>query len=390
MVPVLDLEKEYGLVLEGGGAKGAYQIGAWKALREAGVKIKGVAGTSVGALNGALICMGDIDRAEHLWKTISYSKVMDVDDEYMGHLFARDLEPEMLKEVLQKTLRILGEGGTDITPLRHLIEENIDEECIRNSPVEFFSCTFSVTDRKELDVDMKQVPEGQMKDMLLASSYLPVFKNEKLHGKKYMDGGVTNVLPVNALLGRGYKDVILLRIFGVGHEKKVDIPEDVNIYEISPQVSLGSILQFDAGKSQRNMRTGYFDAKRLLYGLKGKIYYIEQSWEECYYLKKLLDTKREIMEDVLVAYGMDVEPENQVRALVEFTLPQIAEELKLPKDWNYEQLYLSMLEAGAKHLRIPKYEIYTPETLMAAIRKRVAGTEKLLELPDFMPMILND
>ena len=34
----LDTNKEYGLVLEGGGAKGAYQIGAWKALKEAGVK----------------------------------------------------------------------------------------------------------------------------------------------------------------------------------------------------------------------------------------------------------------------------------------------------------------------------------------------------------------
>ena len=40
MKPVLDLEREYGVVLEGGGAKGAYQIGVWKALREAGVKIK--------------------------------------------------------------------------------------------------------------------------------------------------------------------------------------------------------------------------------------------------------------------------------------------------------------------------------------------------------------
>ena len=60
----IDLEKEYGIVLEGGGARGAYQIGVWKALREAGMKIKGVAGTSVGALNGALICMDDLGKAE--------------------------------------------------------------------------------------------------------------------------------------------------------------------------------------------------------------------------------------------------------------------------------------------------------------------------------------
>ena len=67
MLPVIDMTKEYGIVLEGGGAKGAYQIGAWKALVEAGVKIKGIAGTSVGALNGALMCMGDLENAEQVW-----------------------------------------------------------------------------------------------------------------------------------------------------------------------------------------------------------------------------------------------------------------------------------------------------------------------------------
>ena len=78
MRPVIDLSKEYGLVLDGGGARGAYQIGAWKALHEAGVQIRGIAGTSVGALNGALICMGDVDEAEHIWKEMTFSKVMDV------------------------------------------------------------------------------------------------------------------------------------------------------------------------------------------------------------------------------------------------------------------------------------------------------------------------
>ena len=87
MKPVIDLEKEYGLVLEGGGAKGAYQIGAWRALKEAGVKIKGVAGTSVGALNGALICMDDYENAKKVWENITYSKIMSVKDEQMQKLF---------------------------------------------------------------------------------------------------------------------------------------------------------------------------------------------------------------------------------------------------------------------------------------------------------------
>ena len=51
-----------GLVLEGGGTKGAYQIGAYKALRDLGIKFQGVAGTSIGALNGAYIIQNDISR----------------------------------------------------------------------------------------------------------------------------------------------------------------------------------------------------------------------------------------------------------------------------------------------------------------------------------------
>ena len=51
------------------------------------MKLKGIAGTSVGALNGALICMGDLEKAERLWENISYSKIMSVDDEVMGEIF---------------------------------------------------------------------------------------------------------------------------------------------------------------------------------------------------------------------------------------------------------------------------------------------------------------
>ena len=391
MQPVLDLNKEYGLVLEGGGAKGAYQIGAWKALKEAGVKIKGVAGTSVGALNGALVCMDDVDKAEELWNTISYSKVMDVDDEQMASLFARDRDPELIREALRDTLRILADGGTDITPLRKLIEENIDEEKIRDGAVEFYSCTYSLTDRKEMEVDMRQLPEGQMQDMLLASSYLPVFKNVKLQGKTFTDGGLTNVLPVNTLVNRGYEDVILLRIFGVGHEKRFEIPEHVNVYEISPRVSLGNILQFDAQKSRRNMRTGYYDALRLIYGLKGKIYYIEESEEECYYLGKLLGVDPEVQRQVLEEYRLAEEPERRMRSLLEDAFPQMAEELKLSRKWTYRELYLSMLEATARRFKVPKYEIYTPQSLLECVVKRAAdpGQPEEQNLPGFMRFILN-
>ena len=396
MKPVMDLTKEYGLVLEGGGAKGAYQIGAWKALKEAGVRIKGVAGTSVGALNGALICMDDVEKAERLWNTISYSKVMDVDDDQMAKLFEKDWDPELLKDTLKDTWRMLTDGGTDITPLRNLIDENIEEEKILKSTMDFFACTYSLTDRQELEVDMKALAPGQMRDMLIASSYLPVFKNEKLQGKTFTDGGLTNVLPVNTLVNRGYEDVILLRIFGMGRVKRFEIPDHVHVYEISPKVSLGNMLQFDAAKSRRNMRIGYFDALRLIYGLKGRIYYIEESEEECYYLRRMLNLDSDIIRQALEDYRLLEEPEQLIRTFLEKLLPRIADQLKLSETWNYKDLYLSMLEAVARWYRVPKYAVYTPDTLLAQIQKRQkqndAGDDKTEqpEMPGFMRLIFGE
>lgn len=134
MKPVIDLEKEYAIMLDGGGARGAYQIGAWKALREAGVKVNAVAGTSVGALNGAFICMDDVEKAEKVWSEITFSKVMDVDDIWMERLFRKE---NTLTEVLREIWKTLADGGVDVTPLRRLIHKNVDEKKIRQSGIEF-------------------------------------------------------------------------------------------------------------------------------------------------------------------------------------------------------------------------------------------------------------
>ena len=391
MEPKLDLTKEYGLVLEGGGAKGAYQIGAWRALKEAGVKIRGVSGTSVGALNGALICMDDLEKAEKLWANISYSQVMDVDDALMRRLFDKSqMTGELWRETLKEVFRLLGEGGMDIAPLRRLIEENVDEDVIRKSPMDFYSCTYSLTDRRELNVDMKTVPEGQMKDMLLASSYLPGFKNEKLHGKTYVDGGATNVLPMDVLLEHGYENLILLRIFGVGREKKVNIPEGVTVVEIAPQGNLGNTLQFDAARSRRNMRLGYYDAMRVIYGLQGQIYYVEQTQEECYYLKQLVQTKEETRRRLLEAYELNTEAAHELREFVEVFLPLLAAELKLPKDWSYSGLYLAILEHAARLLKVPRYRLYTVQELLEEARAKIRRTGIPEGLPDFAGLILEE
>lgn len=387
MKPVIDLTKEYGLVLEGGGAKGAYQIGAWKALREAGVKLKGIAGTSVGALNGALICMGDYENARKVWENITYSRIMSVDDEKMEYLFRqKKLDMDMVKDALE----FMKEGGIDVAPLRALIHDCIDEQKIMHSPIDLYILTFDVDEWKELDIDIKKSDPSLIQDFLLASAYIfPLFKNEKLHGKTYVDGGAIDNVPLGSLISRGYQDIIMIRIFGIGREKKVKIPEGTTVYTVAPRISLGSIMEFDSRKSRRHMKLGYYDTMRMLYGLEGKIYYIDESEEECYYLNQLIQLDNNIYEYLMEVCQIPKESKQYVRNMTEIVLPVMAEELKLSKDWNYKELYLSMLEATARLCRISKYKIYTLRELQDKVYEklyRLSGQE----VPAFVQIISRD
>ena len=148
----LDTSKTYAIALEGGGAKGAYEIGAWKALEEAGIKYNAVSGTSVGALNGSLIVMGDLEKAENIWENIRYSQVMDVDDETMSRLLKGGVKLDELDSVAQQMFEVIKNRGFDVTPLRKWISQVVDEKTVRESPVELFIDTFSLSDGKLLEL----------------------------------------------------------------------------------------------------------------------------------------------------------------------------------------------------------------------------------------------
>ena len=365
MRPLLDLTKEYGLVLDGGGARGAYQIGAWKALKEAGVKISAVAGTSVGALNGALICMDDLEKAEKIWSEMEFSRVMSVDDDWMRQFFQGE---QKLGDILAELGRVFRDGGVDAAPLRKLIHENVDEEKIRGCGKEFFIVTFSLTDMKELELSVSDIPEGRLEDFLLASAYLVGFKNEPMEdGKRYIDGGIFNNVPADVLVKKGYTDLIEIRIYGPGREPRVSLPEDGEMYRIGPRVKLGSIIEFDRDRSRQNMKIGYYDAKRMLYGLEGIIYYIEQEHLDAWY-------------------------ERRMRDLTELEKRALAIVLKLPVSGTDKELYMGMLEAAAKFLRIPKYRIYKVDELRKTVmeryeRLRVIAPETRA-LPGFMEIFM--
>ncbi|MCD7967902.1 MAG: patatin-like phospholipase family protein [Clostridiaceae bacterium] len=380
----LDLTREYGIVLEGGGAKGAYQIGAWKALREAGIRIKGIAGASVGSLNGALICMDDLEKAEEIWKNIEYSRVMDVSDETIKALKRKDFKALNMQEILNSGVQFIKDGGFDVTPLKNLIAEVVgDESRIRESDRELFAVTYSVSEHRELAVDVRKGEEGSVKDMLLASAYFMAFKNEKLGGKRYRDGGGLNNVPLGVLLDKGYEDIIVIRIYGWGFdsEKVTKIPEGVNVYHIAPRQDLGGILEFDKKQSRKNMTLGYYDAKRFLYGLAGRIYYIDAPGSEPYYFDKMM-SELELLK-IYVEEDLDQETReslNGYRMFTETLFPRMAEEFKLKEDWNYRDLYIAILEDLAKRLKINRFQIYTVDRLIGKIMTKLHSLDSRIPL----------
>ena len=102
-----DTSKTYSIALEGGGAKGAYEVGVWKALDEAGVQFDAVAGTSVGALNGAMMVMGELEQAIRLWENIKFSQVFDADDVQMKKLYDRELSGLDIKALLKDLIEAI-------------------------------------------------------------------------------------------------------------------------------------------------------------------------------------------------------------------------------------------------------------------------------------------
>ena len=369
----LDLTKEYGIVREGGGARGSYQIGAWKALREAGIKIRGIAGASVGALNGALICMDDLEKAEEIWENIRYSQVIDVDDDVIETVKKLDLKSLNLVKVAEDAKKILKDKGLDITPLKNLIESVVDEDKIRSSDRELYLTTYSVTDRELLVLNAKDIPDGEIGDMLLASAYFPAFRNDKLGGKRYLDGGGWNNVPINILLEHDYKDILVIRIYGLGYdsERTTEIPDDVHVTHIAPRQDLGGILEFDRTRARKNMTLGYYDAKRVLYGLEGRWYYLYAPESDVYYFERFLTEIEEFTRCGLLPMPEQIPEElSGYRIYTELVFPFLAQRMKLKKNWTYKELYLSFLEDTARSFRISRFHIYTPAELKQKINEK--------------------
>ena len=276
-----------GLVLAGGGGKGAYQIGVWKYLREAGLdkNVCAVSGTSVGALNAALFATGDLERAEKIWRNMKPELILSPDTYSAGDVQTwlaesgiesvaetRILPPASalapaITENIKKSAPFSREG------LLQLMRGGVDFDAIRNASIPCYATCLTNPGYQIRRFDLRQYSAADAQTILLASSAIPViFDKVTFQGETYCDGGVPflgdniPVAPV-AELGVGYIIVVnLLRDVLINHAKY----PDAKLVEITPQNDLGGLvdgtLDFTAEGAARRIEQGYEDTKKALGG----------------------------------------------------------------------------------------------------------------------------
>ena len=251
-------EKKTALVLSGGGSRGAYEAGAWQALTELGIKIDIVTGTSVGAINGAMVVQGDLDNTVRLWKEIETHMIFDVPEGTQPREYAREI-------VFNK--------GAGTSGLKKLLEKYIDEETVRKAPVDFGVVIVELPTFTPHYVYKEEMKPGQLLDYILASASLyPAIHSCKIDGKEYIDGGYADVMPVQMALDKGADEVIAVYLNAVGIVDRKALQATPNLTLIESRWDLGSTLIFDTDNARRIMRLGYLDAMKAYHVFDGEYY----------------------------------------------------------------------------------------------------------------------
>jgi NTE family protein len=182
-------------VLGGGGVLGAAEVGMLRALLEAGIVPDLVLGTSVGAINGAVVAadpsLGAVERLAGLWASMSGGEV------FGGSTVAR-------VRTAARTRTHLHDNG----PLRALLTQHLDNRRIEDLPVRFECVAASIERAAET-----WFGTGPLVDAVLASCAVPgFFPAVRLGEEHYLDGGLVNSLPVGRAVELGARTVYVLHV----------------------------------------------------------------------------------------------------------------------------------------------------------------------------------
>ena len=251
------------LVLAGGGARGSYQVGVWRALTELGWRPQIITGTSVGSLNGAMFALDLYETARDMWMSIRSQDVMELPEE--------NADLSELHAFLREVVR---DGGMDVTPLEEIVERVLDEDALRASPIRFGLVTVEKRGLKPRELTLEDIPAGKVKDYLLASAAcFPALRAKQIDGVQFLDGGYRDNMPTALAQKMGAEELVCVDLEGVG----ITLPNRTGLPTtmIRSYWELGDILHFDPDTAKRNMELGYYDTLRAFGRIRGCAYAVD-------------------------------------------------------------------------------------------------------------------
>jgi len=379
----------YGLVLEGGGSRGAFHIGAYKALQDLNIEVDLVVGTSIGAMNAAMICQDKVDEAYEMWENIKPSMILSLEEDELKTVINKKINIEGMKIYGKMLHKMIGEKGLDSSAMEDLVNYHIDEELLRKSTKQYGLVTVSLTDREPVELYIDEIPLGKLNDFILASANYPLFKRKKVENKNYIDGGLANNLPINMAIKKGFENIIVIRtkenniLRGLKRIKE----NNLNIMYIYPSENLGGSLDFDKERANRNLKLGYFDTMRVFKDLNGQSYYIRVDQQETDFFDMLNLIDKDMVIKMRDLFGLP-QIDSYKRLLFEFIIPKIAKIVSLEEDYTYKNFVIGILEVVAEYLKIERLNIYSSKEFYDIIYEKYSFENKLLENETYFEKIL--
>ena len=297
------MKTKLGLVLSGGGAKGAYQAGILRYMAEINMQPEMVSGTSIGALNASVVsAQRDIHTASlavnKIWEGLGNSKplklgsgaIITAASVFMS--FSSVMKKNFLGKLIDKVLDG-GTGALSDEPLHNVLTEYADVADIKSGLPLYVSLypsdgasddivkylgqvCLGTKGKDSIFKRVQSLKDSDIHNAVLASASLPyLFKPRSVDGKKYRDGGMGGAFreqgntPAQPLVEAGCTHLVV-SLLGDGSffDRHDSLYKDVAIIEVRPKdfisTSATDMLAFTPDKIRHWMEQGYEDAKRCI------------------------------------------------------------------------------------------------------------------------------
>ena len=260
-----------GLVLSGGGGKGAYELGVWKALKELDIDkyITVFSGTSIGAFNAVLFAQDDIKAAEALWEEVTIEQLVPL-SKLM--LLRKGIELTIggryinfVKKYMQHKFEV---GVTTKDGATELANRYLKIDVVKKRGKSCYVACAELPDLKAKYFKITDYADFLAREMVIASASLPlIYDCSEIEGLKYIDGGLADNTPIKPVYDEGCEIIIVVLL---SKESKVDksLYPNSRIIEIIPRSLEGNvikgILNLDMITKRNRIKEGYIDTINLL------------------------------------------------------------------------------------------------------------------------------